>query len=56
MAKVPQALGSQLTRQYNEPNVGRGTHLTVESSCDIQATHFGNHGRKGGHAREGVNL
>ena len=54
--KVPQALASQLIGQYDEPNVGQGTHLTVDSKCIIEANHLVNRSQKSGRARDGVDL
>lgn len=35
------------SNQYNEPDVGHGTHLTVYRSCTVKAEHVENHGQKG---------
>ncbi len=44
MPKVDQALGSQLARQYDEPDVGHRTHLTLDASCSIKDEHVKNYG------------
>ncbi len=44
MPKVDQALGSQLTRQYDDPDVGHGTYLTLDASRSIKDDHVKNYG------------
>jgi hypothetical protein len=55
-AKMTQTLGLKLIRQYDGPDVGHGTHLTVYRGCGVEADHVENYGQKGGQARNGVNL
>jgi hypothetical protein len=53
---MTQALETQLIRQYDGPDVGHGTHLTVYWSCSVKADHVENYGQKGGQTRNRVNL
>jgi hypothetical protein len=55
-AKVTHTLETQLIRQYNGPDVGHGTHLTVYWGRSIKDDHVENYGQNGGQARDRVNL